>query len=326
MSTIDDIAARWVARQASAHWDAKAQADLDDWLKADTRHQGAHFRAQAAWLMLDRASVMGAGVTPPEDVSLNDGPFVVTVPHCRTHTRRRILTALGGSAAAASILAGLGLAYALKDRVKLTTDVGELRKVPLKDRTIASVNTDSRLEIDLKPTQREIKLIRGEAWFDVAKDKSRPFVVAAGNVRVRAVGTAFSVRKFDHGAEVLVTEGVVEVWNTDNETAPLRLTAGTRTFVNHAKAPEEVEFRPEAVDRALAWREGQIALDNDTLQTAVAEFNRYNSQKIRLADPGLSDARLVGWFRTDQPETFARAVHGALNVTVNIRDDEITIG
>ncbi|OYW80412.1 MAG: hypothetical protein B7Z26_06490, partial [Asticcacaulis sp. 32-58-5] len=262
MSTIDDIAAQWVARQASGQWDAKAQAQLDDWLIADTRHQGAHFRAQAAWLMMDRASVMGVGAPMPDTPAFtDDSPFVVPVARHSPPTRRRILTALGGSAAAASLMAGLGLAYALKDRVNLTTEVGELRKIPLKDRSIASVNTDSHLEIALKPEQRDIKLVRGEVWFDVAKDTSRPFVVAAGNVRVRAVGTAFSVRKFDHGADVLVTEGVVEVWNRDTDAAPVRLTAGTRTFVPDTEAPKVVEFRPEAVDRALAWREGQIALD-----------------------------------------------------------------
>ncbi|MDC7685112.1 FecR domain-containing protein [Asticcacaulis sp. BYS171W] len=336
MSAIDDIAVRWVATQASGVWDADLQARLDAWLSADTRHQGAFFRAQAAWAMMDRASVMGAGIDaaeispPPFDAeSVPDtapDAFVVPLTAAARPTRRGLLSVMGGGAVAASLTAAFVLAAAVRDRVDLETEVGELRKVPLKDKSVASVNTDSRIEVSLKPDRRDVRLVRGEAWFEVAKDKARPFVVAADTVRVRAVGTAFSVRKLATGAVVLVSEGVVEVWNHKIPDRPARLTAGSRAFVPYAPAPVEAEYRPEAVDRALAWRDGQIAFDNDTLQSAVAEFNRYNAQKIVVADPALNAEKLVGWFRADQPETFARAVHGALNVPVTVDGDRIVIG
>lgn len=312
---------------------------LEAWLSADTRHEGAYFRAEAAWAMMDRASVMGAGIAPsdipdivlpPTEDTIAPSDFVVPLSarkHQVSASRRALLKTLGGGALAASITAAAAVSFSLKDRISLTTEVGELRKVPLKDRSIASVNTDSRLEIELKPDRRDVRLLKGEAWFDVAKDKTRPFVVTADTVRVRAVGTAFSVRRFDKGAEVLVTEGVVELWNSQDEARPpLRLEAGHKAYMPFATTLAETDFTPAAVDRALAWREGQIALDKDTLQKAVGEFNRYNRQKIIIADPALNQSELVGWFRVDQPETFARAVHGALNVPVSINETRIIIG
>src|SRR3546814_2061558 len=92
------------------------------------------------------------------------------------------------------------------------TSVGEIRRVPLADGSIAAINTASAIDVKLDDAARHVRVVEGEAWFQVARDKQRPFVVAAGRARVRAVGTAFSVRRRAGGADVLVTEGEVEVW------------------------------------------------------------------------------------------------------------------
>ncbi|ADU13047.1 FecR family protein [Asticcacaulis excentricus] len=320
MSAIDEQAAAYVAARAAGRWDEADQVALEAWLAADTRHQGAFFRAEAAWAMLDRASVMGAGFAAD---SVQTSPFQALAPRPRTVTRRQWLA--GGGLIAASI-ASTSLILPALNRQRLRTEVGELRKVPLKDQSIASVNTDSALDVALGTKRRDIRLIRGEAWFQVAKDKARPFVVEADTVRARAVGTAFGVRRYPDGAEVMVSEGVVEVWNTQAPDTPIRLEAGGRVFMPYAAQPSRAEYAPETVDRRLAWREGQIALDNDSLAHAAAEFNRYNSRKIVIADPELGDEKLVGWFRADQPDTFARSVHLALDVTVRIDDTRIVIG
>lgn len=326
MSAIDDQASAYIAARASGDWSEVDQAALTAWLDADTRHQGAFFRAEAAWAMLNRASVMGAGVDP-ETVLLDNDPFEpaenVAFASSTRPTRRHVL--MGGGVIAASV-AGAALALPLLGRHHLQTEVGELRKVPLKDRSVASVNTNSALDVRLSEKRRDVRLIKGEAWFQVAKDANRPFVVEADTVRARAVGTAFGVRRYPDGADVMVSEGVVEVWNAQAPDTPVRVEAGAKVFVPYAPQTLRAVYAPDVVDRGLAWREGQIALDNDSLAHAAAEFNRYNSRKIVIADPALGDKMLVGWFRADQPDTFARAVQLALNAPVDMTDDRIVIG
>jgi transmembrane sensor len=159
-------------------------------------------------------------------------------------------------------------------------------------------------------------LLRGEAWFEVAKDTSRPFVVSAGRARVRAVGTAFSVRRHDMGTEVLVTEGTVETWMVGAADAKIRLTAGKKAFVSDGAPAQVATAASGEIDRSLAWRQGQIALGGETLAYAVEEFNRYNERKVVIADSRLAAEKLVGQFRANQPEAFARAVAGTLGATV----------
>jgi transmembrane sensor len=145
-------------------------------------------------------------------------------------------------------------------------------------------------------------------------------------VRVRAVGTAFSVRRRDNGADVIVTEGTVEAWVTGAEGDLVRLTAGQRAFVaDHAVIVKKTETSAEA-DRALAWRSGQIDLAGESLGDAIAEFNRYNERKIVLTDQRLSSEPLFGVFQTDDPEGFAQAVHLGFGVPVSASKERIAIG
>jgi transmembrane sensor len=176
----------------------------------------------------------------------------------------------------------------------------------------------------MKATERDIRLTQGEAWFEVAKDPARPFVVHAGRVRVRAVGTAFSVRRRGDGAEVLVTEGTVETWVEGHEAQQTRLAAGSKAFVGDTPSPEPIAAAA-AINRSLAWREGQIALEGETLADATAEFNRYNSQKLVIEDPALAREKLVGQFRMAEPMAFARAVASTLGATVLADPDSIRL-
>jgi transmembrane sensor len=217
------------------------------------------------------------------------------------------------------------MAWFLRSRLSFETGRGELRKVPLTDRSLAAINTDSRIDVAMSPRRRDVHLIKGEAWFEVARNPDAPFVVSAGDIRVRAVGTAFSVRRRDDGADVLVTEGVVETWSVREPEKKTRLTAGDQAFVADA-AKVATAYEPDEVTRRLAWRERKIILREETLSDAVAEFNRYNEQQIVIADPSLAGLKLVGGFDVDQPEAFARSVHAASDAPVSIRADRIIIG
>jgi len=297
---IEAQAARWVVRADQGDLSGETQTELEAWLAADSRRRGAFARAEAAWSLMDRARAFGAEST---------------VPARRFHVGRRGLIAGLGAAAAACVAVVVGPRLF---SARYGTALGEIRRVPLPDGSMAAINTDTALDVAMSPRLRHVKLDKGEAWFEVAKDARRPFVVESGPVRVRAVGTAFSVRRRDGGCEVLVTEGVVEVWSEQTGEPPRRVSAGERTFASEAPAALEI-------NRHLAWRDGQIVLDGDGFGEAAAEFNRYNSRKIVIVGQGLADEKLVGWFRTNEPESFARAAAASFGAQVTVRGDAILV-
>jgi transmembrane sensor len=305
---IEAEAARWVVRTDRGDLTAAERAELELWLAGDTRRRGAYVRASAAWSLLD-----GADALMP---AAREKSGLISVLR-----RRDVLAGLSAAAAAcAAVVIGPRVTA-----VKYATALGEIRRVPLADGSMAAINTSSSLGVSLRPEVRRIKLDRGEAWFQVAKEPDRPFVVESGSVRVRAVGTAFSVRRHEDGSDVLVTEGVVEAWSQKSPDSRIRLTAGERTFVSDAAGAAPPATAGPAIARNLAWREGQIVLEGEPLVDAVAEFNRYNERKIVIADPSLQGERLVGWFRTNDPEGFAKAAAASLGAGVRVEGNTIFV-
>jgi transmembrane sensor len=186
---VADQAAEWATRIEAGSIDAEANEGLCRWLDQDPRRRGALLRAEAALSFVDRGRAL-AGVVP------KPSPRPIWI-------RRKLLFA--GAALAAGIV---GLAILVTVPHRYGTGVGEIRQVPLSDGSLVAINTQSAVEVSMHPDVREVTLTRGEAWFRVAHDKKRPFIVSAGRIRVRAVGTAFSVRRHDEGADVLVTEAL----------------------------------------------------------------------------------------------------------------------
>lgn len=306
----DDAAARWAIRLDAGVLDPAGQDALERWLDAGQSRPAALLRAQAALSYLDR----GRALAGPVEGYAPDRGRTASVD------RRGVLAAgLSMAAAAAGLLLWSGRGEVFD------AGVGELRRVPLPDGSLATLNTRTRVAVAMTEHQRTVRLENGEAWFRVAHDTARPFVVEAGEVRVRAVGTAFSVRRRSSGADVLVTEGVVKTWVVGREGDTRLIAAGSRGFVPRARADVEVTRAPQDIDRALAWRGGELALAGERLSYAVEELNRYNVRQIVVADPRLGNEPLVGYFRTTEPENFARAVSGMIGGTVIVEGDTIRI-
>lgn len=298
-SEIDDEAAAWALRFDGRDLELAEDSGLQAWLAGDPRRHGALLRAQAALSLLDRARALAGSETA-----------VTLPPAARRPSRRGLMIGAGGGAMAA----GLATAALLAGEVRrYNTGLGEIRQVPLRDGSVIAINTASTVEVSLHPHLRGVKLTAGEAWFEVAKDLKRPFVVQAGELRVRAVGTAFSVRREGDRCDVLVTEGVVEAWVRGGK--PARLPAGFRSMIGAGLDPVTVQA-PEDIERSLSWRSGMIALDGQTLTDAAAEFNRYNARHIVIADPVLARRRFVGLFRTNDPEGFCAAVAATIGARV----------
>lgn len=303
---LNDQAAAWVARMDAAGWSAEQEAELAVWLSQDARCPGALLQAEAMWLSLDPA------------------PAVVAAGGDKSLMQRRAFVLGGGGLIAASLA---GMLFWNRGASVFRTGLGEIRQVPLADGSSTAINTASEVEITLSKRRRDVRLAKGEAWFKVAKDPTRPFIVEAGDIRVRAVGTAFSVRRREDGADVLVTEGVVEAWAGEGRRPLLRLTAGQRAYIGNDSEVRLDADTPSIVDRTLAWRQGSIDLDGDTLASAVNEFNRYNRRKLVLIDTRLASRQFDGTFRTDDPEAFAHAVGSLFSVPIDLSDaGDIRIG
>jgi transmembrane sensor len=208
------------------------------------------------------------------------------------------------------------------------TKKGEKRVIALDDGSVATLNTATSIVVDYSKKQRVIRLKEGEALFDVAKNARRPFIVMAGETRVRAVGTSFTVARISGTpVQVLVREGIVDISRTTAVTEPpTRVKANTRAVV----APEARDIKVAAVDtaavaRELAWQEGRIVIQGETLAAAAAKFGRYSDMRIVIDNAELAREEVSGVFDANDPITFAKSMAISLNGRAEIAADEVRI-
>jgi transmembrane sensor len=234
-----------------------------------------------------------------------------------------------GGALAATALLGLGGAWQLEHlRGRFSTGKGETKVVALKDGSVVTLNTASEIRVTYSDTLRGVELVQGEALFDVAKNKSRPFVVMAGDTHVRAVGTSFTVRRLEAApVQVLVREGTVDVFKPETGTAPVRISANSMAEAPLAREAEIAAraVLPAQLHRQLAWQTGQIAFEGETLAQAAAEFARYSDTRIVIDDPVLAREEIAGLFKATDPVGFAQTIALSLNAHARIGEGEVRL-
>lgn len=310
-SDIDDVAAAWAVRSAEG-LSPSDRHDLDAWLEQSSRHAGAFIRAQAIWANLDRVAALECGVAASE------------APRKGARMSRRAM------AMAASFLilalAGGGLIH---DHLagRYAAGQGEVLRVALKDSSTVMLNTDSVMQVRFDEDERGIILREGEAAFNVAHDLSRPFVVHARDVTIRAVGTQFAVRMTDGAVAVTVTEGVVEVLRSEGKAEPKRqlIVKNDRLVAAEAAPMVERELTTEQVSRDLSWRDGLLVFDGETLATAAAEVNRYSPVPVIIDDPALAGEAFVGVFRIGNARAFASAAAAAFDARISEGPNGISV-
>mgnify|MGYP001060440964 CR=1 FL=1 len=304
---INQTAAAWVVRMERDNDPIAAQA-LQDWLDGDRRRRGAYLRAQAIWRRVEVGSHRAvASVSEPAPAK----------PH-------RLSWRLFGGGIAAAAAAVAVLFFNIGGGTTYATHVGEQSREALADGSVIVLNTASASRVDLTPKAREVDLERGEALFEVAKDKERPFIVSAGPIRVEAVGTAFTVRRFEDGSRIVVTEGRVRAWSELNPGSFVSIDAGQQAFIPNAAGASAADTQSQGIDEALAWQRGMIAIDGMTLLEAATEFNRYNERHISV-DERFAGTRMVGWFEARDVDGFARSAATIVGGRVSRGDGHIRI-
>jgi transmembrane sensor len=218
--------------------------------------------------------------------------------------------------------------YAAVDQAEYGTAIGGLRDVALPDGSVITLSSDSRIQVTLSRSERRIDLQQGEAFFKVAKDASRPFVVSAGDRRAIAVGTRYDVRRDANDLRVIVTQGVVRL-ESDNGPGGQRLPTTLLPAGSIALASDAgVVVRSGPVQQAeelLNWRDGFISFHNTPLSAAVTEFNRYNQHRIVIGDASIGAMRVGGNFRWSNADSFVRLLELGFPVRAERNKDAIVL-
>ncbi|WP_369059051.1 FecR domain-containing protein [Caulobacter sp. 73W] len=192
------------------------------------------------------------------------------------------------------------------------TEVGERRIIRLSDGSTLQLNTDSRVRVRLGKARRLIDLERGQAFFDVAHDPSRPFTVDAGGVDVTALGTKFDVRRDANGAYVTLVQGRVVVRREADHYDAITLDPGQGATAEQNGPPRLLATDVQA---ATSWTQGRLVFHDTPLFAAVAEVNRYSDRKLTLGDGVDPQARINGVFDAGDVAAFATAAADVLEVS-----------
>jgi transmembrane sensor len=315
---IDDIAVEWAAKEALRELTCEEKSNLDAWLAADIRHLGAFTKAKAVIARVHRTLRASA-----DELNMSESP---PAPN---YARRRILIAggAGASVAAACLLGVMHLQSGKKENsvvpANFSTAIGQTREILIPDGSVITLNTNSRVSVELTPEARNIYLLKGEALFDVAKNKNRPFVVFAGYTQIKAIGTSFSVSVLPKKPiRVIVREGLVEVKKRD--AAPVWLSADARAVVRRDAPIKAESISKVQVARQLSWQYGRIAIDHGTLLEAANEFARYSDIPI-VVDPAVANRTITGMFASNDPAAFANAAATVLKLHVQVSEEEVRI-
>lgn len=318
INEIDRLAVEWAVETDNENFSAERQAALTAWLESDPRHFGAYINARAALARIER---LGAAAQSNRQ---RDNECVASIDTFRSSRRRFILAGSMAAGLAVTVIAGTAW-WTNSYAASFETPVGQTRMANLPDSSTITLNTDTRAAVRYSAMERNIVLERGEALFDVAKSKLRPFVVRMNTIQVRAVGTSFSVGAAGSGpVRVMVREGVVEI-GTHTSTPPVRVYAGSRATVLPDGRLAVETLGAEQISEGLAWRTGHVFFRHQTLGAIAREFERYSNIHIVIDDPVVANKTVTGMFVATDPLAFSHAVAASLNLKVENRGNEIRI-
>lgn len=304
-------AANWFVRLSHQAITSEALRAFYAWRRTPA-HDAAYSRMEALWAQ------SGQWRATPE--VQRDVAAALARGAQRRRRRAWIKVALAPfSAIALASLAALYL-IAWPPSQDYQTQIGEQRLLRLEDGSRVRLDTNTELKVRLRRDRRDLRLVRGQAFFDVAHDPTRPFVVAAAGARIRAVGTRFDVRIDGRQAKIALVDGAVDVTRRqDGQTRRWRLTAGQILAAKALPAPGDLAA-------ATRWTTGHLEFQATPLAQAVAEVNRYSGTKLVLAAPDLAGSHVNGVFDAGDTPAFVNAVCELFNLTADPpRDGEIRL-
>lgn len=333
---IREEAGFWLIRLDSGSMSEEEVRAFRSWLEISEEHRKVVTELAGLWDDMDIMSEL-SGLFPLSQST-----------QAKPRTLARFSTpAVISLCAAAAIVAAVGLAFLHKhglvpqqdagaaEETVYQTSVGELKEITLPDGSSVKLNTDTLVSVDFSTDRRDLLLLRGEAEFNVAHDRSRPFIVHAGDGVVRAVGTAFSVRLKGADVEVTVTQGRVEIASgaakdipsdtadRKSDTHLATLDAGQTAEYGEHRIHSIKSIAPDVISRRLSWQNGTLVFKGETLEQVVREISRYTNKRIVISDPAIRNLRIGGYFKTGEVDTLLAVLKNNFSIRADRVGDDL---
>jgi len=311
-----EIAIDWLVRLQRSSVSPTDWLAFDAWLSASEHHASAYDAALTLDLQLAgyEPETIQATPLPTKAINMSVGPKTWRWP------------VIG--AALASLLVGAGLIWQSQvqfpPEAAYATAIGAHKTVNLSDGSRIDLNTASRLTVDFDRSRRQVRMKDAEAYFDVAKDPRRPFVIEAGHSQIRVVGTAFDVKNRDGQLVVCVERGIVDVQPSPSTGSKhYRLRPGQALSYDPSTGLINVSLVEKG--EASSWRTGRLIYRDQPLSVVVADLNRQFGRPIRLANAQTGKVRLSGVLMVDTQTAMVKRLSALLPLTIFDKGDGIVL-
>ncbi len=317
--TPHEAASYWFVRHDAGSMTAEDQLAFDAWLVVSEVHRRAYDQTGSMWTDFEKSADEG-------ELRALRVAALATTPALNVWPRAAAVAAGVLIAVTGIVVLTLNRLHSLEASAQLrgtsgqyVTEHNQRSTVRLPDGTLVTMNLDTAFDTDFAAGQRLVRLIKGQAFFDVAKDQHRPFIVAAADRNIQALGTQFDVRLDANRVEVVLLEGRVSVDRSDRslldknkrERAHEELEPNQRLVATVGK-PASISGINAA--QATSWREGWIVFQDETVEQAIAELNRYSDRPIVTTDEAVKRLRLSGVFRIGEPDRFGAVIQELLPI------------
>jgi transmembrane sensor len=324
---IQEQACLWVSRMDRGCSEQEKQ-DMIIWVSQSNSHREMLMKMASLW---DDLSVLNklSALFPLENSSKRKYPSFRKLSIAASFL---LAILIGGSITTeVNLLPLFSMKSTTTNNIRLfSTKVGEQASFSMEDGTSIHLNTNSIIEVAYSDRQRHLKLIQGEAKFDVAKDSTRPFTVTAGEKSFTALGTIFNIQKnTDHDLELLVTEGrvlitksikIIESTSDTNNSLKLEelsgvlVKSGEKAVIDDSTLNQVKSVSLMQVQKDLAWQQGMLIFEGERLAEALKEINRYSDIRFEIADDNLGEIIIAGYFKADDVEGLLKSLSLNFNI------------
>ncbi len=312
--SVDEQAAQWIARLDRGDLTAAERKAFDKWATANPDNMQAVQSLSSLWGDMNQFTQYYQPVKKEAAIS-----YTSSWPKAAALAATFLVALIGVS------YFGYGPDFT-DNSMEFATEIGDYERAGLVDGSSIELNTGTHIETHYSQKKRSVILLSGEALFDVAKDKDRPFVVAAGGSLIEAVGTRFNIQMHKNRVEVIVTEGTVKIsrgagdqrGHSDGHAVYAR--AGEIANISKDGHTDVAPITDDEWKRLLSWRDGMLSYEGETLAEVVADFGRYNDLEFIIADKGAGRVRIGGYFKKNDVAGFLEALEAGFSIRAESLD------